>query len=127
MDPSSSSLFLVLPKSVEELSKRLKSKMVDTVTLQKLIDCKCKWITSTTHRFVNLFIFPIVAIRYWRNSELTEDDWKNLVCDSYLPETIFQELFSGILTLTLSVFHLSEKKFIPDVVVKELTSLGYTK
>ena len=45
MDPSSSSLFLVVPKSVEELSKRLKSKMVDTVTVQKLIDCKCKWIT----------------------------------------------------------------------------------
>jgi hypothetical protein len=68
-----------------------------------------------------------VAIRYWRNSELTEDDWKNLVRDSYLPETIFQELFSGILTLTLSVFRLSEKKFIPDVLVKELTSLGYAE
>ena len=76
---------------------------------------------------IYLFIFPIVAIRYWRNSELTEDDWKSLVADSYLPETIFQELFSGILALTLSVFRLSDKKFIPDVLVKELTSLGYTK
>ena len=38
MNNSTNSLFVIIPKSVEQLSKRLKTKIVDSFTLEKLIE-----------------------------------------------------------------------------------------
>lgn len=103
MNASSNSLFVSTPKSVELLSKRLKTKIIDSLTLETLIE---------------------LAIRYWQKQEISKDEWESTVSSSYLPVTTFEELFSGILNLTLAVLRIPENKLSLENIHAELVSLG---
>jgi len=71
-----------------------------------------------------LFIFSQVAIRYWQKQEISKDEWESTVSSSYLPVTTFEELFSGILNLTLAVLRIPENKLSLENIHAELVSLG---
>ncbi|KAK4021145.1 hypothetical protein OUZ56_003072 [Daphnia magna] len=104
MNASPSLLFVVVPKPVEQLSKQLQSKMVDPVVLQTLID---------------------FSIRYWKGEEICNSEWENVMKESYLPLTLLEELFSGMLNLIFAVFRIPEKLFISKLVCDELIQLGF--
>ncbi|XP_057370327.1 COMM domain-containing protein 5-like [Daphnia carinata] len=105
MSPSSNLLFVLVPKPVEQLSKQLQSKMVDPIVLKTLID---------------------FSIRYWRGEEIHHNEWENVVKESYFPQTLLEELFSGVLNVVFAVLRIPEKLFNSKLVCDELIQLGFT-
>ncbi|EFX76721.1 hypothetical protein DAPPUDRAFT_306081 [Daphnia pulex] len=103
MNYTSNLLFVTVPKSVEQLSKQLQSKIVDPLILQTLID---------------------FSVRYWKGEEICHKEWEALLKNSYLPLTMIENLFSGVLNLTLAVFQIPEKLFTPELVLAELIQFG---
>lgn len=71
-----------------------------------------------------MIYFLSVAIRYWQKEEISSDEWDSIVKSSYLPVTTFEELFSGVLNLTLGVLRIPENKFSVEKIRSELISLG---
>ena len=77
-----------------------------------------------TMNVIWLIYFLSVAIRYWQKEEISSDEWDSIVKSSYLPVTTFEELFSGVLNLTLGVLRIPENKFSVEKIRSELISLG---
>lgn len=71
-----------------------------------------------------LFCTLTVAIKYWQKEKVESEDWNSIVSDSYLPESMFEEIFAGILRLSLAVLRLPAGKYSDDVLVRELVSYG---
>ncbi len=69
------------------------------------------------------FVF-LVAIRYWKGEDINHSEWEAVVKHSYLPQTLLEELFSGVLNLTMAVFRIPENIFTPDLVCGELVKIG---
>lgn len=69
-------------------------------------------------------MFVIVSIRYWKGEEICNSEWENVMKESYLPLTLLEELFSGMLNLIFAVFRIPEKLFISKLVCDELIQLG---
>ena len=67
-----------------------------------------------------------MASQYWQGKEILNEDWMELTKNSYLPQSLFDEIFSGILNLVLSILRIPDNKFSSDSVIKELLLLGYT-
>lgn len=75
--------------------------------------------------YIDIPLSFLVAAQYWHGKEVLADNWEQLVKSSYLPSTLLDELFSGILNLVLSILRIPENKFSSDSVSKELIQLGY--
>lgn len=66
-----------------------------------------------------------MASQYWEGREIPFEEWNQIGNTSYLPTTIHDELFSGILNLMLSVMRIPEKNFSSESVFKDLIQIGY--